>query len=329
LLEVTARGTFEQGVSTLQLRHEPDDLGRWSDVRARLLAARDRRPQPSRDDKAVASWNGLAIAALSEAGVLLDEPSWTQAAVAAASLVVDVHWDGSRLARVSRDAVVGSPPGVLEDYACLADGLLVLGGLTGQPRWISVATRMLDVALEIFVDGDQVYDTAADATDERLGRRPTDPTDNAYPSGRSAFAHALLRAGAVTGEARYRAAGDAALGTAQALATRAPRFVSWALAAAEASLVGPVEVAVVGEADDPSAAMLLRTSLRHAPPGSAVVVGAPDPDGTSDVPLLRHRDLVEGQPAVYVCRGFACRVPVTTPDDVAAELTAAARGGRT
>jgi uncharacterized protein YyaL (SSP411 family) len=329
LLQVTARGTFDQGASTLQLRHEPDDPDRWQDVRARLLAARARRRQPIRDDKVVASWNGLAVAALAEAGVLLDEPTWTEAARSAAALLVDVHWDGSRLARVSRDGAVGAPPGVLEDYACLADGLLVLGGVTGQPRWLSAATRMVDAALEVFVDGEQVYDTAADATDERLGRRPTDPTDNAYPSGRSAFAHALLRAAAVTGEARYRSAGEAALGTAQALATRAPRFVSWALAAAETALVGPVEVAVVGEADDVSAAALLRAALRHAPPGSVVVAGAPDPDGVSDVPLLRHRDLVEGQPAVYVCRGFVCRVPVTTADGVAAELATASRDGRT
>ena len=329
LLHVTAGGTFEQGASTLQLRHEPEDADRWLDVRTRLLAARMRRPQPSRDDKVVASWNGLAIAALAEAGVLLDEPRWTRAAESAASLLVGVHWDGSRLARVSRGGVAGAPSGVLDDYAGVADGLLVLGGVTGQTRWSSVATQILDVALESFVDGDDVYDTAADATDERLGRRPTDPTDNAYPSGRSAFAHALLRAAAVTGETRYRTTGEAALGTAQALSTRAPRFVSWALAAAETARVGPVEVAVIGAPDSPSAATLLRTAVRQAPPGSAVVAGAPDPDGESDVPLLRHRDLVDGQPAAYVCRGFVCRAPVTSPADLVAELRTAAGGGST
>jgi uncharacterized protein YyaL (SSP411 family) len=218
---------------------------------------------------------------------------------------------------------------VLEDYACLADGLLVVGGVTGQSRWTSVATRMLDVALASFVDGRDIYDTAADSTDERLGRRPSDPTDNAYPSGQSAFAHALLRAAATTGEERYRSMGELALGTAQALATRAPRFVSWALAAAESALIGPVEVAVVGAPDDESTASLLRTALRDAPPGSAVVLGAPDPAGESDTPLLRYRDLVDGRPAAYVCRGFVCRVPVSSPADLTAELGAVTRGGST
>jgi uncharacterized protein YyaL (SSP411 family) len=329
MLDVTARGTFEHGASTLQLRREPEDAGRWLDVRARLLAARSRRPQPSRDDKVVASWNGLAVAALAEAGVLLDQPIWTTAAGAAASLLVDVHWDGSRLARVSRDGKVGAPAGVLEDYACLADGLLVLSGLTGQTSWSSVATRMLDVALESFVDGEHIYDTAADATDSRLGRRPTDPTDNASPSGRSAFAHALLRAAAVTGQPRYRSAGEAALGTAQVLAARAPRFVSWALAAAESAVTGPVEVAVVGAPDTAMTAALVRTALRDAPPGSAVVVGPPDPAGVSVVPLLRHRTQLDGRPAAYVCRGFVCRAPVSSPDDLSAELKSLSTTRRT
>ena len=116
-------------------------------------------------------------------------------------------------------------------------------------------------------------------------------------------------------------------GTAQALATRAPRFVSWALAAAESALVGPVEVAVIGSPDDASTASLLRTALRDAPPGSAVCLGAPDPAGESDTPLLRHRDLVDGRPAAYVCRGFVCRVPVSSPDDLMGELAMVA--GRT
>ena len=318
LLTVTPQGTFEHGASTLQLRHDPDDPARWAQARRGLLAARAQRPQPALDDKVVAAWNGLAITALAEAGVVLGEPSWVQAAQRCGELLMSVHWDGARLRRVSRDGVVGHPAGVLEDYGALAEGLLTLLGVTGQPVWLHRATALLDVALSQFVDGDAVHDTAADATDERLGRRPSDPTDNAAPSGRSALAHALLLAGAVTGEARYRDAAESCLGTSQALATRAPRFVSWALAAAEAAVAGPLEVAVVGPVGDPATTALHRTALTDAMPGSVVVRG--EPRAEAEIPLMAHRDLVDFRPAAYVCRGFVCRRPVTGADALRAEL---------
>ncbi len=324
LLSVTPHGTFEQGASTLQLRTDPDDWARWDAARDLLLAARSGRPQPVRDDKVVAGWNGLAITALTEAGVVLDEPSWVRAAQRCGELVMGVHWDGSRLRRVSRDGVAGSPAGVLEDYGALAEGLLALLGATGDPGWLRHAQALLDVALEQFVE-DEVYDTARDATDERLGRRPSDPTDNASPSGRSALVQALVLAGAVTGEARYREAAEKGLGTAATLATQAPRFVAWALAAAESLLAGPLEVAVVGPSDDPAAATLHRVALTAAMPGSAVVRGRPGPDFSDGVPLLAGRDLVGGESAAYVCRGFVCRRPLTDVDALRSELRSPAQ----
>jgi uncharacterized protein len=152
LLGVTARGTFEHGTSTLQLPAEPDDPPRWADVRARLLLARASRPQPARDDKVVAAWNGLAISALAEASVVLDEPAWLDAARTAATLLVDVHWRDGRLRRVSRDGVAGHPAGVLEDYGAVAEALLALLAATGEATWLHHAQGLLDVALEQFVD---------------------------------------------------------------------------------------------------------------------------------------------------------------------------------
>ncbi|HWF40750.1 MAG TPA: thioredoxin domain-containing protein, partial [Acidothermaceae bacterium] len=135
LLVVTAAGTFEHGSSVLQLpvdATELDDEGRWSRVRATLLEARRKRPQPGRDDKVVAAWNGLAIAALAEAGVLFDRSDFIDAAAVAARLLIDVHLVDGRLRRVSRDGVVGKPAGVLEDYADVAEGLLVLAQVTAS-----------------------------------------------------------------------------------------------------------------------------------------------------------------------------------------------------
>jgi len=320
LLSVTEAGTFEHGTSTLQLRVEPDDADRWSRVRATLLAARAHRPQPACDDKVVAAWNGLAIAALAEAGALLDEPSWVDAAIAAADLLVAVHLTGGGLLRVSRDGRAGTPAGVLEDYADVAEGFLALLSVTGDPVWLELAGALLEEVLVRFTDGGATfYDTAADG--ERLVLRPQDPTDNATPSGRSAAAGALLTYAAHTGSERHRGAAERALWPAGALAARAPRFAGWALAVAEALVVGPLQVAVAGAPDDLGRAELHRVALASSSPGLVVVAGRPErPEESHVVPLLRHRPLLDGRATAYVCRDFVCDAPTSDPAVLASLL---------
>ncbi|HEU4513089.1 MAG TPA: thioredoxin domain-containing protein, partial [Nocardioidaceae bacterium] len=163
LLHVTERGTFEHGSSTLQLRQDPEDPERWSRVRSRLLESRATRVRPARDDKVVAAWNGLAISSLAQAGLLLGEQRYVDAAVRAGQLLVDLHLDarGSRLRRVSRDGVAGAHAGVLEDYGCVADAFLALLSATGDAVWLERAGRLLDTALTHFADGNGgFYDTA-------------------------------------------------------------------------------------------------------------------------------------------------------------------------
>jgi uncharacterized protein YyaL (SSP411 family) len=310
LLAVTAAGTFEHGASTLQLLADPDDADRWQHVRARLLDARALRPQPARDDKVVAAWNGLAIAGLAEAGALLDVPRYRDAAVAAAELLLATHLVDGRLRRTSRDGRVGVHVGVLEDYGCVAEALCVLHQATGEGRWLAAATGLLDVVLARFGDGTGgFYDTADDA--ERLVARPADPADNATPAGSSAAAGALLMASALTGSAAYRDAAEAALSVVGWIGARQPRFCGWGLAVAEAVLAGPLQVAVVGGSD------LARVARLGTSPGAVVVAGEPDADG---VPLLAQRPLPGGAPAAYVCRGFVCDAPTTDPAALARTL---------
>ena len=325
LLEVTDAGTFEHGQSTLQLRADPDDPARWESVRARLLEARATRTRPARDDKVVAAWNGLAAASLAEAGALLGEQRYVDAAVDAMRLVVDLHLDGRTLRRVSRDGVVGRHAGVLEDYACVAHGALALLSATGDVTWLGAARTLLDVALSMFAAGDGgFFDTAEDA--EQLLSRPRDPSDNASPSGQSALVHALLGYTAVTGSGRHRDAAEGALRNVRTLAERVPRFAGWSLAAAEAALAGPLEVAVVGVEADPDRDELARVARTCSSPGLVVVVGEPSdvaPGETDDpgtVPLLAGRGLVDGRAAAYVCRGMVCDRPVTDPADLAGLL---------
>jgi uncharacterized protein YyaL (SSP411 family) len=327
LLQVTAAGTFEHGASTLQLPVDPDDEGRWDRVRAALLQARDARPQPARDDKVVAAWNGLAIAAMAETGALLDRPDLVEAAIGAADLVLRLHVVDGRLRRVSRDGAVGTPDGVLEDYADLAEGLLALLAVDGDPRWLRYAGALLDTVLARFADGSGgFYDTADDRDDVALSalRRQQDPTDNATPAGWSAAAGALLTYAAYTGSATHREAAEVALGVYGRLADHA-RFAGWGLAVAEALVDGPREVAVVGPAGDPATRAMHQAALRGNAPGAAVVVG--DPDAASDehaVPLLADRPLVGGRATAYVCRHFVCQAPTTDPDALAELLRARA-----
>ncbi len=322
---VTAGGTFERGSSVLQYRRDADDPERLRDIRTALLTARAARVRPGRDDKIVAAWNGLAIAALAETGLLLGRPELVAAAAGAAGLLAGVHMNatgrGVRIARTSRDGSTGPGAGVLEDYACVAEGFLALGGVTGQARWIQAAGGLLDAALDRFGDGNGgCYDTADDA--EPLLYRPQDPADNATPSGWFAAAGALLSYSALTGSARHEQAASGLLALVPALAGRFPRAAGWGLAVAEAYLSGPVEIAIVGEPGDPRTAALHQTALHAAPPGAVIAAGPPHAGETS-IPLLAGRGLVGGAPAAYVCRGFTCRVPVTTPADLRAELEAA------
>ncbi|MEU5886470.1 thioredoxin domain-containing protein [Streptomyces sp. NPDC047461] len=318
---VTEEETFEEGASVLQLpQHEGVfDAGHIESVKARLLEARAQRPAPGRDDKVVAAWNGLAIAALAETGAYFDRPDLVDAAVGAADLLVRLHLDEqARLSRTSKDGHAGANAGVLEDYADVAEGFLALASVTGEGVWLEFAGFLLDHVLARFVDEESgaLFDTASDA--ERLIRRPQDPTDNAAPSGWTAAAGALLGYAAQTGAEPHRAAAGKALGVVKALGPRVPRFIGWGLAVAEALLDGPREVAVVGPAlDDPGTKALHRTALLGTAPGAVVAVGV---TGSDELPLLADRPLVGGEPTAYVCRNFTCDAPTTDPDRLRAAL---------
>ncbi|MFC7531415.1 thioredoxin domain-containing protein [Actinoplanes sp. GCM10030250] len=319
LFGVTTAGTFEHGKSVLVLARdidaaEPVLVERWQGVRSRLLAARAERAQPARDDKVVASWNGLAITALAEHGMLTGSASSREAAVALAGVLADRHLIGGRLRRVSRDGVAGEPAGVLEDYGCVAEAFLAVHQVTAEPRWLGLAGELLDVALTRFGTGEGgFYDTADDA--EKLLTRPADPTDNATPSGASAVCAALVSYAALTGETAYREAADAALATLGPLIGGHPRFAGYSATVAEAALTGPYEIAVA--TGDPAGDELVAAAFRHAPGGTVIVAGEPDRAG---VPLLADRPLIGGAATAYVCRGFVCERPVTTEEDLLTRL---------
>ncbi len=318
VLGVTAEGTFEHGTSTLRWTlgvPDPDEERWWQGVRGRLGAARATRPQPARDDKVVASWNGLAITALTQVGVALDEPRFVTAAVEAAEWLLEHHVIDGRLRRVSREGLVGDARAVADDYGNLGSACAQLFTATSDPVWLTRAGDLLRDAADLFAgDGGVFYDTEA-LTD--LVTRPHSAADNAEPSGQSAIATALLEYAVLAGSADAIAGADAALGVGGGLARHDPRFAGWTLAAAESRASGPVCIVVIHDDPERSGADLLRVARHASPSGSFVVAARPD---QHDVALALGRGLVGGQPTAYVCRGMVCSAPVTDPSALQALL---------
>jgi uncharacterized protein YyaL (SSP411 family) len=315
LLGVTEAGTFERGLSTLQLRADPDDADWWSAIRERLRLARGQRPQPTTDDKVVTAWNGLTIAALAEAGALLEEHDWVRAAVDCAEFLLSVHQVDGRWRRSSRGGSAGHAAGVADDHGDLAEGLLALHQATFDSRWLAAAGGVLDTALEHFRDESGAFhDTADDA--EELFTRPASQGDNAEPCGTSALAGALLTYSALTGSTRHREAADDAIAAGGAVASRDPRFAGWTLAAAEAAATGPLQVAISGT--DDRAADLLSVARVSGSPGLVLALGRPDEPG---LPLLEGRPMVGEGGTAYVCRGFVCDAQVTDVEQLQLALS--------
>lgn len=329
-------GQVEDGVFTLHAGRPWSDTewARWEEVAPSLLASRLERPQPDRDDKVVACWNGLAIGGLADAGALLEDARIVALADDAARYLLRVHWDGATLRRVSHDGQASAVEGLLEDYAAVVDGLQALYAATGNTRWFQAAEDILQAALERFIGADgSVLDSADLDTPLRLAQgdqNAADPFDNATPSGVALLAGALVTSGAYTGAAGRRARAEALVAHAAVLAPRVPLAVGWALTVAQAAANGPQEVAVVGPAG-PERDALVRAARRSAKAGAVLAVAdvrdlpaETDADLTAGVvPLLVDRTAAnDGAPLAYVCEAMVCRRPVAT----VAELVALLRG---
>ncbi|MBI3751933.1 MAG: thioredoxin domain-containing protein [Chloroflexi bacterium] len=304
---------------------------RLAAARARLLEARGRRPQPARDDKGLAAWNGLAIAAFADAARLLARDPDDEAAMAAAArfgaaaeraaeaILAGLLDERGRLHRSWKDGRA-SGPGVLEDHAALAEGLLALYEATFDERWFVAARSLLDTVLARFADPTGgFFDTADDH--ERLFARPKDVQDNATPSGSSLATVALLRLATWTGEGRYRTAAERAIATITPFVVRYPTAFAMWLQAIDLSLADVAEVAIIGEPTEAATQALLGAAGGYAP-HRVIAVGSPDE--ASAVPLLADRPTLGGRPTAYVCRGFACRAPVTDPEALREQLAEAA-----
>ncbi len=284
-----------------------------TEIRRRLLEIRSRRVRPGLDDKRLTAWNALMIAALAEAGAVLERPDYIRAAIDCATFVLSgLRDEDGRLLRTWKDGH-GRLDAYLEDHAFLLEALIGLYEATGDPRWYAEATALADVMIERFSDPERggFYTTADDH--ERLAARRKDLEDSPIPSGNSAAAFGLLRLALLSGEGRYERHALGVLRLLFPLATRHPHAFGHLLQAADFYLSPVAEVAIVGP--QPEASELLRVVRSAYRPHLVLAVGADD-----GVPLLEGREPVDGHAAAYVCEHFVCQAPVTSPDELAAAL---------
>jgi uncharacterized protein len=304
----TEQGNFEGGNVLLRRGPEPPRL---PEIRCRLFGVRSARPHPAVDDKRIASWNALAIAAMAEAGAALARREYVDAAARCAGFVLrDMRTPEGRLQR-SFNHGRAHLDAYLEDHAFMLEALLTLYEATFDPRWFRDARTIADVMIERFADPERggFFETANDH--ERLIARRKDLEDNPIPSGNSSAAFGLLRLAALTGEHRYF---DHAAGVLQLLHTvvaRHPQAFAHLLQAIDFRLAQVKEVALAG-ADTSALERVVRSRFRPH-----IVLAGGEPDG---VPLLAGRTPVDGRAAAYVCEQFACRRPVTEPEELAALL---------
>ncbi len=293
---------FEHGRYVVRGQLEPA-------LRASVLAARELRPQPFRDDKALASWNGLVLAALAEAGYRLGRADWLDAARELGGFLLGpLSAEDGRLFRSIRDGRT-SGLGFLDDYANVAHGLLELHAATGELRWLHEARRLALVAVELFADDEHGGFFLSPADGDVRVPRTKDLQDSPVPSGNSMLAHVLLRLSRIWGDDELERQAVSIFRLGEQALRRAPGFFAWMLCGLDLWLSPPREIAIAGDVDAPVA----RAALAPFQPNAVVAVGPAD-----DVPLLAGKEPVAGKTAVYVCERFACQAPVTEPEEVAA-----------
>jgi uncharacterized protein len=291
---------FEHG--RFVLRGELDE-----ETRARLFELREQRPKPLRDDKAIAAWNGMAVAALAEAGRRLGRRDFLDAAVAAAEFLLGpLSGEDARLFRTNR-AGRSKGTGYLEDYAHVANGLYELHVATGEARWLHEAHRLALLAVHLFADDERGGFFLAPAHGESLVARTKDLDDHPTPSGNSMLAHVLLRLGRIYGDDELERQAVGVLRLVRDALGRAPSAFGWMLCALDLHLSPPREIAILG----PPESEVARAALSGFDPNAVVAFGPAD-----GVPLLEGKTLVDGRPAVYVCERFACQAPVTEPKEL-------------
>ena len=333
---VTGAGNFE-GKNILNIRQDPEEFAETKGLTAdqlgdiinrgskALLEVREQRIHPMRDDKVLASWNGLMLRSFAEAAAALGRPDYLAVAIKNAEFLARSMKSDGRLLRTYRDGQA-KLLGYLEDYSFVIDGLLALYEATFDLRWLDEAVTLADSMIELFWDEGigGFYDTGSDH--ETLVVRPRDVFDNAQPCGGSVASDVLLRLAVFTGNNNYSAKATVPLRSLHQAMSQSPGGTGHWLSALDFYVSPPKEIAVIGPRDDPTTQALLDTVFHRFLPNKVVMgVETPlipaDDNSEADIPLLAGRGMVGGLPSAYVCQNYACQLPVTDPAGLAEQLS--------
>ena len=293
----------------------------------KLLALRELRVHPARDEKVLTAWNGMMLRTFAEAAAVLSSPEYLAAATKNGQFLLDhlrLNAPSSAGGRILRSYKGGQAKlnGYLEDYAMLADGLIALYEATFDRKWLDASRSIAAAMTDLFWDEAEgiFFDTARDH--EALVVRPRDMYDNASPCGNSMATMVLLRLAEVTGEQEYRRKALSNLQSVSEFLAKHPMgFGNW-LAAADFALTPPFQIAIAGSRGDPKTQELLTVVFGEYLPNKVVAGWDPSAPGASaaDIPLLDGRGLVDGQPAAYVCEHYTCQLPAKDAATLAQQL---------
>jgi len=317
--DVTPRGNWE-GHTILRLVTPPaipEEEASLARSRATLFEARAGRIRPGRDDKVLADWNGLAIAALARASVVFDCPEWLARAEQAHDFVVaEMSLPDGRVQHAWRLGRV-TAAGLLDDQAAMAQASLALFEATGEPRRLAQASRLADAALTFFADGHGgCFTTAQDATDVPLAR-PRTAADNATPAGNGVLAQVFARLWHLTGKAVWRERCEALL---RAFAGSPEQFAAMPTLLAAADLLE--EGAAVVVAGRPPAALALVTAALAAPDPAVAVLRAPDPAAMPSGHPASGKMADKEDAAAFSCRRSVCGLPIFDREPLTQALAA-------
>ncbi len=285
----------------------------------RLFLAREKRTPCNRDEKIIASWNGLMLAAFAEAGRVLDREDYRQTAVRNAQfLLQELRSPDRRLYRIWKDGSGPRGKAYLEDYVYLAAGILELYRTTFLSDWFVEARYLMETAVRHFSSASGMfYDTADDHETPLL--RPISLQDNALPSGNAVAAAVFQQLAAYSKEVRYREQAERMLGQMQDLVRMYPNsFGAW-LTALELYGGDIEEIAIVGIPEDPNTQALLRVAQDGFHPGR--IIACKRPGENPPIPLLHRQEMVGGKATAFVCRQCNCLYPTTEPEELKRQLS--------
>jgi uncharacterized protein len=329
---VSETGNFE-GRNILSVPREPADIAAELEIEvqellntvrqagAKLYDIRSTRVWPARDDKVLTAWNGLMLRAFAEGAVAFDRPDLLDVAVKNATFLRDNLWRDGVLLRTFKDGEA-KVHGFLEDYAYLANALVSLYEATFDDAWLRWADQLAGAMIEEFADEANTgfFDTSVNHSG--LITRPKEFVDNAQPSGNSMAAELLQRLAILTGNADYRRRAIEILERYGTVAAQQPNGFGHLLSAYDFAMSTPVEVAIIGDPDDPATIALTKTVHHAYLPSKVVALARPEQSEqiAEFIPLLAHRTMVNNQPTAYICQNYACQQPVNDVEALREQL---------